>query len=481
MVRRTAIRLIVISLFVFVPGQPMALAGRHATPPSTSRRILAGENPLAGRLWLKRYNGTANSSDVGGALGVSPDGSRVFVTGGSLGSGSGSDYATLAYDTSTGAKVWAMRYGLPNASIDTATALGVSPTGSVVFVTGSASDGSARGPDYATVAHAAATGRPLWVRRYNSQGNGDDHANALGVSPDGSKVFVTGSSSDRSTGEDDYATVAYAAATGMRLWTNRYNGPGSGGDIAFALDESPDGSKVFVTGQSGSDYATVAYDAFTGAQLWAAPYNGPGDSADGASAVAASPDGSSVLVTGGSLGSDGYDYATVAYDASSGAQLWAAPYNGPGNADDFASAVVMSADGSTVFVTGESAGSLSFADYATLAYDVSTGEQLWESRYNGQANADDYAFALGASPDGSTAFVTGQSAGSTSSADYATVAYDALSGGQLWEKRYDGPAHDYDVAHALGVSPDGARVFVTGGSPGSQSGNDYATLAYSTP
>ena len=59
-------------------------------------------------------------------------------------------------------------------------------------------------------------------------------------------------------------------------------------------------------------------------------------------------------------------------------------------------------------------------------------------RYNGPGNGDDVAYALGVSPDGSKVFVTGRSTGSTS-ADYATVAYDASSGTQLWVKRYNGP------------------------------------------
>lgn len=122
---------------------------------------------------------------------------------------------------------------------------------------------------------------------------------------------------------EDWATVAYRAATGARLWVKRHDGPVSSKDAAVSLAVSPDGNTVFVTGESWLDspgnrtapteYVTIAYRAATGARQWARHYqNGRADQA-GAVSVAVSPAGL-VFVTGTSQRDNGDgDYATIAY------------------------------------------------------------------------------------------------------------------------------------------------------------------------
>ena len=66
---------------------------------------------------------------------------------------------------------------------------------------------------------------------------------------------MTGRSSRNTNGSFDYATGAYVASTGHKVW-NRRSDAGS----AYSLAVSPDSTRVFVTGFS-SGYYTIAYQA----------------------------------------------------------------------------------------------------------------------------------------------------------------------------------------------------------------------------
>jgi uncharacterized protein YgiM (DUF1202 family) len=313
-----------------------------------------------------------------------------------------------------------------------------------------------------------------WVQRYNGPGNGPDRAYAVTV--DGSdNVIVTGTSTG-SGSSYDYATIKYSSA-GVPLWTNLYNGPGNGSDVAYPV--AVDGSNnVIVTGASmgsgsSGDYATIKYSS-AGVPLWTNLYNGPGNDNDVAYAVAV--DGSNnVIVTGYSIGSGSYqDYATIKY-SSAGVPLWTNLYNGPGNGSDVAYAVAL--DGSNnVIVTGYSAGSGSYQDYATIKYS-SAGLPLWTNRYNGPGYGPDIAYAV-AVDSSSNVIVTGYSAGSGSAYDYATIKYSS-GGAPLWTNRYSGPANGTAAANAVAV--DGSNnVIVTGESDRIVSDSDYVTIKYSS-
>ena len=191
--------------------------------------------------------------------------------------------------------------------------------------------------------------------------------------------------------------------------------------------------------------------------------------------MAVSPNGSTVFVAGYSLSATkGNDYATIAYNAATGAQRWAARYNGV-SGGNYAHALAVSPNGKSVFVTGSSIGAHDSYDYATVAYNAVTGAQRWAERYDGPGSGDGQAYSAAVSPSGATLFVTGYTDTSSTSAgyDYATVAYNAATGSRRWIRRHDGAGGAR--AHSVAVSRTTGTVFVTGYS--GESG-DYATIAY---
>ncbi|MEI6948751.1 SBBP repeat-containing protein [Paraflavisolibacter sp. H34] len=421
------------------------------------------------REWVKRYNpiGTL-SRDQAHALAV--DASANVYVAGLIGNGeSNSDFALVKRDKS-GNHLWTRLYNGPNNFFDAAKAVAVDAAGNV-YVTGE-STGNPTIFDYATVKYSA-SGVLLWTARYSGPGTGQHRATALAVDAAGN-VYVTGQS--RGTASEDYATVKYNAA-GVQQWAARYNGPANSSDFARAL--AVDGSgNVYVTGHSFStagrfDYLTVKYNA-AGAQQWEARYDGPGHDLDEAHALAVDGSGN-VYVAGQSAGSSSFpDYATVKYSAA-GVQQWAARYDGPvAGSFDAANALVLEAAGN-VYVTGQSDGGGSFSDYVTLKYNNS-GVQQWLARYNGTGNASDFANALAVDASGNV-YVTGESRGTTSANDFATVKYNA-SGVQQWAARLDGTAHRTDGGYALRLDASG-NVYVAGRSEGTGTDMDMLAAKYS--
>jgi hypothetical protein len=268
-------------------------------------------------LWTNRYNGPTNGHDR--AVAVAVDGSgNVFVTGESATATADPfkyDYATIKY-SGAGMPLWTNRYNGPANADDSARALAVDGSGNVI-VTGS-SVGSGSGSDYATIKYSS-TGVALWTNRYNGPANADDSAFAVAVDRSGN-VFVTGGAGvDYDAADSHYATIKYSSA-GVPLWTNRYPQQMGVQDRAYGM--AVDGSgNVIVTGSSvGSgtahDCATIKYSG-AGVPLWTNRYNGSGNDFDGGTAVAVDASGN-VFVSGLSYeqSSSSYDYVTIKYSSA---------------------------------------------------------------------------------------------------------------------------------------------------------------------
>ena len=150
----------------------------------------------------------------------------------------------------------------------------------------------------------ATPGAEDWVARLPTAGYPVDEVDGIAVSPDGARVFVAGSFGHFAGASIE--VVAYDAA-GAELWSAHYRGPGPYDDEVGGIAVSPDGSMVYVAGTSSTDstkrdYITFAFDSKTGTRVWQKRYSSPvGSSFDAAAALAVSPDGSSVFVSGFSL------------------------------------------------------------------------------------------------------------------------------------------------------------------------------------
>jgi DNA-binding beta-propeller fold protein YncE len=398
---------------------------------------VAYETSTGANIWTSRYDGPSGGVDRLNSMALSPDGTRLFVTGTSVGSSGRSDYATVAFDAATGGLLWVRRYDGPGTrrhGFDSANSIGVTPDGSTVFVTGE-SAGATTHTDYATIAYDSATGRRTWSQRFDGPEGDYDAAEALAVSPDGSAVFVTGYVNYFKNYGTDYATIAYDTATGAEIWSAVYDSgtDHEAGDSADAIAVSPDGTRVFVTGSTTRNYATVAYDASNGAEIWAERYDGAENGFAVAVAMAVSPDGSTVFVTGGAerwrqreFEFDPYAYVTVAYDARTGAMLWVQRFTGPVDGPSFAHSLAVSPDGTTVYVTGGTTTSTTerTGAYATIAYDAVTGALRWRRLHdNGGASS------VAVTPDGSKVIVTGTQSGPGVGGErdtwYLTIAYSS--------------------------------------------------------
>jgi len=418
---------------------------------------------------------------------VAVKGRRVVVAGRSddVGGAEMPQSVVRALDAKTGERLWS--YQLDHVQTSESTALVVSGNRAFVARKAENADGVFSGPDWMVAAHDLKTGTPVWEDILPS--TGEEEVVALTVK--GSRVFAGGEGEnllDPASGRD-WLVRAVSAKNRTFLWEDRI-------DSALLTDRvvglAVSGRRVIAAGvsngaaapESDADWLVRALDAKRGTLLWQNVVDR--GAADTVRDVGVS--GRTTVVVGRSVEAAGPggddDWLVQAYDTKTGALLWE-------DAVDFAlgedqprkvavgKKQVVVVGGATNAVSGASG-----EDWAVRAYDAKTGGLLWDDLLDGPSNNDR---AVQVALAGKAVLVAGRSQrliDPESGNDWMVRAYDVKTGALLWSDEYDGAlGNDRVSSTGTGIAVSGKRAFVVGRSgnvvdPELGSGRDSTVRAY---
>ncbi len=173
------------------------------------------------QIWYRRYDGLGNEWDHPTAICADNSG-NVYVTGESSGQGNNSDFATIKYNSS-GDSVWVRRYNGSANSDDKASSMCMDGVGNV-YVTGYTSV-AGNHTDYCTIKYNS-SGAVKWILNFDGTAHGNDEAAAIRADNNGN-VYVTGTSTGI-TGGNDFLTLKYPSLltdvySGSLNIVNNYN------------------------------------------------------------------------------------------------------------------------------------------------------------------------------------------------------------------------------------------------------------------
>lgn len=445
-------------------------------------------------VWTSLYRGPHQGLDEPRAIGVSPNGRVVFVSGVHHVVGR-FDEVTIAYHADSGRTLWVAVYGgrAPRRVV----ALAVSPLGDRIFVTSSVYHPRSTGRDIVTSAYSGHSGKRLWIRRYDGAGPlpGNDEPVAIVPDESGRRVYVAGTSFE--DGVESLTAIAYNAATGHAAWIkhlsrdpgNDYSREPYAGATSVAL--SPTRPILYVTGFTTDSYVihatTIALRTRTGTTKWISDHTVP-SSFFTPTAVAVSPGGDQVYITGPAGGTNGvpFETVTVAHSADDGSVAWERAR--PGLYSPIVASV--SPVGGRVVIAGSGPGyedlsGASLDHWVVVCYGPRTGRRLWQRYFGGQAGiASETPYAIVTSRAMRRVYVIGSIASRGKHDWWAVVAYRVTDGRRMWRSRIVGPWRGGGSGgDAIAASSSDRHVFITGASAKRASDGpgldlDFLTAAY---
>lgn len=314
-----------------------------------------------------------------------------------------------------------------------------------------------------------------WERRFNRTGPGAYGGRTLKLTSDG-QLYVAGVGPRNAVSSS--CIILLYDSLGNLQWSKEYLGPGnlSSGNLVLSVDEN---GNAYVAGSANfagyADLLVVKY-SIKGDVIWATPYGTPGPVNDTLQASVADAHGDVYLAARCHTPYGwGYklDYLVVKM-TTDGNVAWARRYDGPTNGNDTPSCIAVSGDG-CVYVSGVTNTYEGRNDYGTVKYSA-TGDLVWARHYSNDQYSDDYANSICVASNGHVV-VTGQSKGTYSEDDIATVAYSP-DGTQEWVNRFDSTGGQPDYARIVDADA-GNNIIAAGSSYGYQTGNNGVVIKYS--
>jgi len=210
-------------------------------------------SPNGNEEWTTTYDGPANAGEHVRDLAIDDSG-NVYITGYSEGVGTGTDYATIKYNTN-GVEQWAARYNSPSNGDDYVFSIVLDKSGNV-YVTGTASlvyiD-----DHYATIKYNR-HGEEQWIAYYD--GPPDTYGWAMDIAVDANaNMFVFGWTLDYWGTNRDYALVKYDSG-GQQIAEISYDSGDDEFAVAMAIDAE---GNIYVTGDSKSNVSLITTIKYT--------------------------------------------------------------------------------------------------------------------------------------------------------------------------------------------------------------------------
>jgi uncharacterized delta-60 repeat protein len=348
------------------PTGAIYVAGYTHNKGSATDMTIAKYDTNGNQIWINNYD-FITESDRATAIGLDSS-NNVYVTGRSDSDTSNlisnDDIVTLKY-SSSGVLIWSKRYnGTANLS-DIGRAMKVTPAGNVYIVGRVA---NANNNDIAVLKYNA-SGVQQWISFYN--GGGNDEAFFMDIDSN-ENVYVTGNSENSTLTNTDVVTLKFNSA-GVQQWVKRLDNGGNDITDAIKLDAAgnvivagtldSDTSATTINNNMG----LVKYDTY-GTQLWLATYNGTANADDQASDIAIDAS-NNIYLTGTTNGTANYDYATLKYTPT-GVQSNVLTYDGTASGSDIPQCIIFKSN--FVYVTGSSFGTNAQSDFTTVKYNTNT-------------------------------------------------------------------------------------------------------------